>query len=76
MLERMPRESPVTVSYTHLDVYKRQPLHSSPFGRSVGRGECPTSERISATLLRLPFYSDMTDAEMDLVVDALVEASS
>jgi dTDP-4-amino-4,6-dideoxygalactose transaminase len=52
------------------------PLHSSPFGRSVGRGECPTSERISATLLRLPFYSDMTDAEMDLVVDALVEASS
>jgi dTDP-4-amino-4,6-dideoxygalactose transaminase len=50
------------------------PLHSSPFGRRVGRGECPNSEQISATLLRLPFYSDMTDAEMDLVVDVLVEA--
>jgi dTDP-4-amino-4,6-dideoxygalactose transaminase len=52
------------------------PLHSSSFGRRIGRGECPISEHVSATLLRLPFYTDMTDGEMDLVVDALVEASA
>jgi len=50
------------------------PLHSSSFGRRIGRGECPISEHVSATLLRLPFFTDMTDGEMDLVVDALVEA--
>lgn len=47
------------------------PLHSSPFGEIVGRGECPISDNISARLLRLPFFTDMSPEESATVVDAV-----
>jgi len=47
------------------------PLHSSPFGVAVGRGECPISDDVSSRLLRLPFFTDMSGAEFDTVVDAV-----
>lgn len=47
------------------------PLHSSPYGRRVGRGECPVSEAISDTLLRLPLYTDLLDDEQDEIIDTL-----
>jgi dTDP-4-amino-4,6-dideoxygalactose transaminase len=47
------------------------PLHSSPYGRSVGRGSCPVASDVSERLLRLPFYTDMTDEELSLVMDAV-----
>jgi dTDP-4-amino-4,6-dideoxygalactose transaminase len=47
------------------------PLHSSPAGRRLGRavGALPVTDRVSATLVRLPLFYEMTDAELDLVCD-------
>jgi dTDP-4-amino-4,6-dideoxygalactose transaminase len=50
------------------------PLHDSPGGRRFAARDlpCPVSERISARLLRLPFYTDITDAEAEEVVNAFL----
>ncbi len=56
------------VSMGILAVTHYVPLHSSPQGKRVGRGACPVAEEVSATLLRLPFYTDMSDEEADTVV--------
>jgi dTDP-4-amino-4,6-dideoxygalactose transaminase len=52
------------------------PLHSSPGGRRFAAREvaCPVSDRVSARLLRLPFYTDLTEAEADEVVGAFLAA--
>ncbi|MGH9289578.1 MAG: DegT/DnrJ/EryC1/StrS family aminotransferase, partial [Acidimicrobiales bacterium] len=52
------------------------PLHHSPGGRRFAARDlpCPVSERISARLLRLPFYTDITDAEAEEVVEAFLSA--
>jgi dTDP-4-amino-4,6-dideoxygalactose transaminase len=52
------------------------PLHDSPGGRRYAARDlpCPVSERISARLLRLPFYTDITDAEAGEVVQAFLAA--
>lgn len=51
-------------------VFHYLPLHSSPAGLQWGRasGELEVTDRISATLVRLPLYYDMSDAEQDRVV--------
>jgi dTDP-4-amino-4,6-dideoxygalactose transaminase len=50
------------------------PLHDSPGGRRFAARDlpCPVSERVSARLLRLPFYTDITDGETEEVVDAFL----
>jgi dTDP-4-amino-4,6-dideoxygalactose transaminase len=50
------------------------PLHDSPGGRRFAARllPCPVSERISARLLRLPFYTELTDSEAEEVVDAFL----
>ncbi|HKA85596.1 MAG TPA: dTDP-4-amino-4,6-dideoxygalactose transaminase [Acidimicrobiales bacterium] len=52
------------------------PLHDSPGGRRFAARDlpCPVSERIGARLLRLPFYTDITDAEAEQVIDAFLAA--
>jgi dTDP-4-amino-4,6-dideoxygalactose transaminase len=52
------------------------PLHNSPGGRRFAARDvpCPVSERISARLLRLPFYTDISDAEAGEVVEAFLTA--
>jgi dTDP-4-amino-4,6-dideoxygalactose transaminase len=52
------------------------PLHSSPGGRrfSARDTDCPVSEDVSGRLLRLPFYTTLSDAECDRVVDELLSA--
>jgi dTDP-4-amino-4,6-dideoxygalactose transaminase len=52
------------------------PLHSSPGGRRFAARElpCPVSDLVSTRLLRLPFYTDLTEAEADLVVGAFLAA--
>lgn len=52
------------------------PLHDSPGGRRFAARElpCPVSERISARLLRLPFYTEFTDAEAEEVAEAFLVA--
>jgi dTDP-4-amino-4,6-dideoxygalactose transaminase len=54
-------------------VFHYLPLHLSPMGRRLGgkEGDCPVTEEVSDGLLRLPFYNQMTDAELDRVVAAL-----
>lgn len=48
------------------------PLHSSEAGRrfAVRRTECPVSEDISGRLLRLPFYNDLAEPDIERVVAA------
>jgi dTDP-4-amino-4,6-dideoxygalactose transaminase len=58
-----------------LAVFHYLPLHLSPLGRSLGgrEGECPVTEDVSDRLLRLPFFTAMTDSEQDEVIRAVVE---
>jgi dTDP-4-amino-4,6-dideoxygalactose transaminase len=52
------------------------PLHSSPAGLrfSDGTSECPITDDISSRLLRLPFYNDLGDADVERVVSSLASA--
>ena len=55
-----------------LSVFHYVPLHSSEMGRkSAGEAYCPVTDDISARLLRLPFYNDLTEAEQDRVIAAI-----
>ncbi len=58
-----------------LSVFHYLPLHLSDMGvRFDGKkGECPVTEDLSDRLLRLPFYNDLTEAEQERVVSALLE---
>ena len=49
------------------------PLHVSEMGRRFGgqKGDCPVTESVSDRLLRLPFYTGMTEAEQAYVVEAV-----
>ncbi len=52
------------------------PLHSSPGGHRFAAREtaCPVTDEISGRLLRLPFFTNLSDGEADRVVDALLAA--
>ncbi len=56
-----------------LSVFHYLPLHLSRMGRSFGGrpGDHPVAEDISARLLRLPFYFDLTTSDMNAVVKAV-----
>jgi dTDP-4-amino-4,6-dideoxygalactose transaminase len=49
------------------------PLHLSPMGQRYGgrSGQCPVAERIAECLLRLPFFTALTDDEQGRVIDAV-----
>lgn len=53
-----------------------QPLHSSDAGRAfaVRPTECPVSQDVSDRLLRLPFYNDLSEPDLDRVVSTFVDA--
>jgi len=59
-------------------VFHYLPLHLSPMGRKFGgkAGDCEVTERVSDQLLRLPFYTGMTQEEQMVVVDALKDFST
>jgi dTDP-4-amino-4,6-dideoxygalactose transaminase len=52
------------------------PLHSAPAGRRFAdRHEpCPVTDDISARLVRLPFYNDLSTDDIERVVDTFVRA--
>ncbi len=54
------------------------PLHTSDAGRafSVRETECPVSEQVSDRLLRLPFYNDLSEHDVDRVVAAFLDTAS
>jgi dTDP-4-amino-4,6-dideoxygalactose transaminase len=53
------------------------PLHSSPAGRRLGRthGTMGVTDDLSARLLRLPLYADITPEDQDYVVACLRDVS-
>jgi dTDP-4-amino-4,6-dideoxygalactose transaminase len=54
-------------------VFHYLPLHLSPMGRQFGgqEGDCPTTERISDCLLRLPLHNCLTEGAAERVVRAI-----
>ena len=56
-----------------LSVWHYLPLHLSEMGRRFGysQGDCPVSEDISDRLVRLPFFTDLTDSEQARVIGAV-----
>lgn len=54
-------------------VFHYLPLHLSPMGEKYGGkpGDCPVTERITDQLLRLPFYTNMTEEEQRTVINTL-----
>jgi dTDP-4-amino-4,6-dideoxygalactose transaminase len=56
-----------------LAVFHYLPLHLSAMGRRFGgrAGQCPVAEDVADRLLRLPFYTSMTESEQDEVIEAV-----
>jgi dTDP-4-amino-4,6-dideoxygalactose transaminase len=54
-----------------LAVFHYVPLHSSPAGKLYGRisGKLEITERVSESLLRLPLYHEMTNEDIDSVIE-------
>lgn len=55
-----------------LAVFHYLPLHLSLMGRRLGGtpGLCPVTEDVSDRLLRLPFYTGLSEADQDAVIEA------
>jgi dTDP-4-amino-4,6-dideoxygalactose transaminase len=51
------------------------PLHSAPQGQAIGAGDVslPVTDRVAATLLRLPLHPRLSEADVDYVVEAVRE---
>lgn len=49
------------------------PLHSSPVGESLGykKGDLPVTEEYASRLVRLPLWADMSNEEVDYVIDSV-----
>ncbi len=58
-----------------LSVFHYQPLHLSKMGERFGgvAGQCPVTEWVAQTLLRLPLYAALTDLEQEEVIEAVAE---
>jgi len=58
-------------------VFHYLPLHLSPMGEKYGGkpGDCEVTERVSDQLLRLPFYTNMTEEDQMQVIKVLKEFS-
>lgn len=56
-------------------VFHYIPLHSSPAGKLYAKyvGEMCNTEHISGTLLRLPMYTELTDDEINMVVETITD---
>jgi dTDP-4-amino-4,6-dideoxygalactose transaminase len=57
-------------------VFHYLPLHLSEMGRRWGGipGQCPVSESVSERLVRLPFYTGLSETDQDRVIDAVRSA--
>lgn len=58
-----------------IGVFHRLPLHLSTMGRKFeGKEEdCPVTENVSDRLIRLPYYNDLTGADLGRAVAAIAE---
>jgi dTDP-4-amino-4,6-dideoxygalactose transaminase len=60
-----------------LAVFHYLPLHLSKMGQGFGGrpGDCPVSESVSQRLVRLPFYTSLSEEDQGRVIDAVRNAS-
>jgi dTDP-4-amino-4,6-dideoxygalactose transaminase len=58
-----------------LSVFHYVPLDSSPMGKKYGPFNCPQTQRVADTLLRLPFYNDLSEDAQAGIVAAIQEFS-
>lgn len=70
MLEHLKQDGILGVSHY-------VPLHTSPMGLKVQRrpAVCPVTEDVSSRLLRLPFYTSLSDADQARVIDRVTSWS-
>jgi len=49
------------------------PLHLTPMGRHLGGqvGDAPVTEQMAVRLVRLPFYTDLSEGDQDRVIDVV-----
>ncbi|MBM3333737.1 DegT/DnrJ/EryC1/StrS family aminotransferase, partial [Candidatus Sumerlaeota bacterium] len=79
LLMKSPRERDGLIGHLKdrgiMSVFHYLPLHLSEMGQRFGGkpGDCPVTEDVSARLLRLPFYNDLTEEEQAEVVAAARE---
>lgn len=61
-----------------LAVFHYLPLHLAPMGQHFGgkAGQCPVTEDISDRLVRLPFYNSLTDDDLNLVIETIMQFDS
>jgi dTDP-4-amino-4,6-dideoxygalactose transaminase len=61
-----------------LSVFHYYPLHLSAEGTRLGgrRGQCPVAEDASDRLVRLPFFRDLSEADLDYTIEAVLEFRS
>ena len=61
-----------------LGVFHYLPLHLSRMGRTFGGepGQCPVTEDVSARLVRLPFFNDLSELDQDRVIAAVEEVGA
>lgn len=57
-----------------LSVFHYLPLHLSDMGRGFGgkEGDCPVTESVSDRLVRLPFFNDLSEVELESVISTAV----
>jgi dTDP-4-amino-4,6-dideoxygalactose transaminase len=60
-------------SFGILAVFHYLPLHLSPMGLRFGgrQGDCPVTEDLADRLVRLPFFTGMSSAEQNQVIDGV-----
>jgi dTDP-4-amino-4,6-dideoxygalactose transaminase len=58
-----------------LAVFHYVPLHLSDMGLkwSAGKADCPVTVDVSERLLRLPFYTDLSETDQAAVIEAILE---
>ena len=56
-----------------LAVFHYLPLHLSEMGRRYGgrAGDCPVTESVSERLVRLPFYTSLSEEDQERVIEAV-----
>lgn len=60
----------------YVSTFHYVPLHSSPHGRRVAARptDCPVTDDLSGRLLRMPFFNELTDDQIDGAVESFLRA--